>query len=70
MHFGKPWHDFGCGVPTLSTIKLGALQWSTIQFLTFMLEPVCCKKLQKSPIHETGLGNREPLETLNELMHE
>ena len=26
------------------------------------LEPVCCKKWQKSPNQETGLGNRGPLD--------
>ena len=30
------------------------------------LEPVCCKKRQKSPNQETGLRNREPLEALND----
>ena len=30
------------------------------------LEQVCCKKLQKSPNQETGLGNRGPLEALND----
>ena len=30
------------------------------------LEPVCCKKRQKSPNQETGLGNRGPLEILND----
>ena len=29
-----------------------------------MLEPVCCKKRQKSPNQETGLGNRGTLEAL------
>ena len=29
------------------------------------IEPVCCKKRQKSPNEETGLGNRGPLEALN-----
>ena len=28
------------------------------------LEPVCCKKWQKSPNQETGFGNRRPLEAL------
>ena len=27
---------------------------------------VCCNKRQKSPKQETGLGNREPLEALND----
>ena len=31
-----------------------------------VLEPVCCKKRQKSPNQETGLGNRGPLEILND----
>ena len=30
------------------------------------LEPVCCKKRQKSPNQETGLGNRGTLEALND----
>ena len=30
------------------------------------LELVCCKKRQKSPNQETGLGNRGPLEILND----
>ena len=29
---------------------------------TYLLEPVCCKKQQKSPNQETGLGNRGSLE--------
>ena len=29
---------------------------------TYLLEPVCCKKQQKSPNRETGLGNRGSLE--------
>ena len=32
-----------------------------------LLEPFCCKKQQKrSPIQETGLGNRERLKVLND----
>ena len=31
----------------------------------FSLEPVCCKKRQKSPNQETGLGNRGDLKVLN-----
>ena len=30
------------------------------------LEPVCCKEWKKSPNQETGLGNRGPLEALND----
>ena len=30
------------------------------------LEPVCCKKLQKSPKQETGLMKSRPLEELND----
>ena len=30
-----------------------------------LLKPVCCKKRQKTPNQETGLGNRGPLEALN-----
>ena len=30
------------------------------------LELVCCKKRQKNPNQETGLGSRKPLETMND----
>ena len=33
----------------------------TIFWQIMLLEPVCCKKRQKSPNQETGLGNREHL---------
>ena len=32
----------------------------------YILEPVCCKKRQKSPIQETGLGNRGYLKALKD----
>ena len=35
-------------------------------YILTILEPVCCKKRQKSPNQETGLGNRRPLEALND----
>ena len=31
-----------------------------------LLEPSCCKKRQKSPNQNTGLGNRRPLVALND----
>ena len=33
----------------------------------YVLEPVCCKKQQKSPNQETGLGNRGHLKVLNDI---
>ena len=36
------------------------------QILTKELEPSCCKKRQKSPSQETGVGNRERLKVLND----
>ena len=32
----------------------------------YPLEPLCCKKRQKSPCQETGLGNRGRLKDLND----
>ena len=31
------------------------------------LEPACCKKRQKSPNQETGLGNRGHMKVLNDI---
>ena len=36
-----------------------------LQKVSFLLEPVCCKKRQKSPNQETGLGIRGQLKVLN-----
>ena len=37
------------------------------KYLVFkILEPSCCKKRQKSPNQETGLGNRGRLKVLND----
>ena len=33
---------------------------------TYILEPVCCKKRQKSPNQETGLGKRGHLKVLKD----
>ena len=35
-------------------------------FVRYTLEPSCCKKWQKSPNQETGLGNRGRLKVLND----
>ena len=35
-------------------------------FSFWHLEPVFCKKRQKCPSQETGLGNKRPLEALND----
>ena len=42
----------------LSTLFLSAKWWTTPWSpWNYCLEPSCCKKLQKSPNQETGLGN-------------
>ena len=38
----------------------------TLKAFTTALEKSCCKKLQKIPGQETGLGNRESLKVLND----
>ena len=35
-----------------------------LEYVRNRLEPVCCKKRQKSPNQENGLGNWGPLEAL------
>ena len=39
----------------------------TIFWQIMLLEPVCCKKRQKSPNQETGLGNRGHLKVTNDM---
>ena len=43
------------------------LVWTfTISYSKTALEPVCCKKQQKSPNQETSFGNRGRLKVLND----
>ena len=47
-----------CVNASTKILKLGETLRSDLKFKRLMLEPVCCKKRQKSPNQENGLGNR------------
>ena len=51
-------------LPGDKNIVVLAKEYSKCSQDLLVLEPVCCKKGQKSPNQETGLGNRGPLEAM------